>query len=29
MYGAMASLPDRSMVNDFITTFLDSLTALE
>ncbi len=29
MYGAMASLPDRSMVNGFINTFLDSLTTLD
>lgn len=29
MYGAMASLPDRSMVNGFIYSFLDSLTTLE
>lgn len=29
MYGAMASLPDRSMVSGFITSFLDSLTTLE
>ncbi len=29
MYGAMASLPERGMVNDFIYSFLDSLTALE
>jgi sphinganine-1-phosphate aldolase len=29
MYGAMASLPDRSMVSGFIHSFLDSLTTLE
>lgn len=29
MYGAMANLPDRSMVNGFIHTFLDSLTTLD
>lgn len=29
MYGAMASLPDRSMISGFITSFLDSLTTLE